>query len=814
MPRIAAPLALASMALAFSWPSDPGPARAADGPGRTSWVLTAGDIPEMARGFTVDRDGEYTVKAWTPARMGWSLEARGRSITLTPKPEAGDARPRWQSLGKVQLSAGPDATLAVAPTPGTSGDPAPPPPVPAILSISSDPDFVPTAALDLIRGRVDSVEPTADRRRAEVRTNYQGADFRPPASPGEWRDRSRAVREQLLVTLGLWPMLPKTDLNPRVVGTLERDGYTIDRVVLQTLPGFSLAGNLYRPTKRPGRLPMVLCPHGHSPEGRVNGDVQSRCVRLAQLGCVVFLYDMVGYADGKPFGHAFLDDRLRRWGLSLATLQTWNSIRALDWVASRPDVDPARVAVTGESGGATQTLFLTAIDDRVKVSAPVVMVSDGFQGGCVCENAAGLRLGTDNVEIAALAAPRPMKLVGATGDWTARTMTNAYPTIQMVYGLVGTTDRVGADVFDFPHNYNRTSRDAVYAFLGKWFLGVADPASTREGEIRVEKPEDLFAFGPKDPYPADAKTPAQLEAELVGVLGRQVDKLAPGVVAADWEASRSVLATALRVRVGVEAPAPRDLDAREVRKLDRDGLAVAHHVVGRKGRGDRIPVVRLTPARPNGRLTVLFTRRGKADLVTPEGRPAPLVKALLDRGHSIVGFDPLLVGESVDPSAPAARRPSTVHFETYNPSLAADRAQDLATVLAWAGSLPDVRELNLVAPGAAGPLALLARPALRGLARTAVDLSGFDPGDGSGEIPPGLDLPGALQFGGLKVAAALTAPAPLFVYNAGKSFEVDWPIKSYALADALPQLYIQRLEVDPEVIARWIDAGEAPEFAR
>ncbi len=137
----------------------------------------------------------------------------------------------------------------------------------------------------------------------------------------------------------------------------------------------------------------------------MNPEVQQRCIRWAKLGCVVFMYDMVGYNDSKPFTHAFLNDRLRRWGLSLPTLQTWNSIRALDWLTSLPDVDPARIGCTGESGGGTQTFLLTALDDRIKVSAPVVMVSDTFQGGCVCENAAGLRHGTDNVEFAAHVRP-------------------------------------------------------------------------------------------------------------------------------------------------------------------------------------------------------------------------------------------------------------------------------------------------------------------------------------------------------------------------------------------------------------------------
>src|SRR5262249_26315169 len=153
-----------------------------------------------------------------------------------------------------------------------------------------------------------------------------------------------------------------------------------------------------------------------------------------------------------------------------------------DWLTSLPDVDPALVGCTGESGGGTQTFLLTAIDDRVKVAAPVVMVSDWFQGGCACENCAGLRVGTDNIEIAALTAPRPLKLVGATGDWPAKTMTNAYPAIRSVYALHGRPDRVSADVFNFPHNYNQTSRNAVYPFLARWLLGVDDSQATLEGD--------------------------------------------------------------------------------------------------------------------------------------------------------------------------------------------------------------------------------------------------------------------------------------------------------------------------------------------
>ncbi len=397
---------------------------------------------------------------------------------------------------------------------------------------------------------------------------------------------------------------------------------------------------------------------------------------------------MVGYNDSKPFGHEFLSNRLRRWGLSLVTLQTWNSIRALDWITGLADADPARIGCTGASGGGTQTFLLTALDDRIKVAAPVVMVSDSFQGGCVCENAAGLRLHLDNVAIAAMTAPRPLKLVGATGDWTAKTLSNAFPAIRDVYDLVGQPERVQAEVFDFPHNYNQTSRNAVYPFLARWLLGIDDAELTLEGEQSLETPEDLLAFNEDHPAPEDQKTPEQLETALIDMRRQQLDQLAPGDQVVPWEAARDLLRTSLGLRVGLVNPPPADLDAEEVRRTTLENLTIIQYEVGRRATGETIPVVRLIPTEATGRLTVIAHPRGKAGLVTASGDPSPLVSALLKRGQSVVGFDPLFVGESVDPRHPALRRPETAHKDTYNPSLAADRIQDLATVLAWARRSP------------------------------------------------------------------------------------------------------------------------------
>ncbi|APW63922.1 alpha/beta hydrolase [Paludisphaera borealis] len=780
----------------------------------TAAIFTPSDLPKLARGVAFANAGERTVRVWSPSNQSWTLTREGDVVTLRAASSPGDSTPRWQDLGKLAVAAHGTLKIQIAEPPKADAkadnkEASAPPAAPALLVLDSDPEHDPRRLLDFARGRVDSTEPAADRRREQARTNREGNDFHAPATAAAWRDRSAHVRDQMRVALGLWPAPPKTPLNPQVYDVLERDGYTIEKVVLETLPGFTLSGNLYRPSKKPvsGKAPAILCPHGHWEVGRVQEDVQARCIRWAKLGAVVFMYDMVGYNDSKPFTHAFLNDRLRRWGLSLFGLQTWNSIRALDWLSTLPDVDPARIGCTGESGGGTQTFILTALDDRIKVSAPVVMVSDWFQGGCVCENAAGLRHHTDNIEFAALCAPRPMILVGASGDWTAKTMSLAFPAIRGVYSLVGSVDRIEAQVFDFPHNYNQTSRNAVYAFMGRWLLGIEDSASTREGDQTPEKPEAILTFEAKHPAPADRKTPEQLEAALIKTLGDQLEALSPAHDATNWQAAKRFLKTSLSVRVGLETPSPEALAQREVRRVDREGFRIVHSQIGRRANGEAIPVVRLIPTHSNGRLTVIADDQGKSALATPAGEVSELARALLARGQSVVGFDPLFVGESIDPAKPITHRPVVDHFHTYNPSVAADQMQDLATVVSWAGSQPDVREVSLAARGLAGFQALIARPLLGGLARTAVDLNGAEDTDGSGDLPAEIDLPGLFQFGGLRTAAALSAPAPLWIVRPGPKFAKAWPEAAYDLADAKAQFRIATEAPPADRLARWIDEG-------
>src|ERR1700722_2720498 len=336
-----------------------------------------------------------------------------------------------------------------------------PPALSTALFLAFSISAVQAADADPTRVLPDGEKPH-DARIGKVRTvDDTDFDFHVPATLKEWQTQRQALREQVLVAEGLWPMPEKTPLNAVIHGKIDRDEYTIEKVFFASYPGHYVSGNLYRPKNKPGKLPAVLSPPGHWNNGRFydSGEaaakkeiasgaektiesarfpLQARAAMLARMGCIVFFYDMVGYADSQKIKHreGFTDVEAELRLQSFMGLQTWNSIRALDFVLSLPEVDPSRVAITGESGGGTQTIVLGAIDDRLAAAFPAVMVSTSMQGGCVCENCSYLRVGTGNVELAGLFAPKPLGM-SAANDWTVAMETKGLPELKQLYRLYG-----------------------------------------------------------------------------------------------------------------------------------------------------------------------------------------------------------------------------------------------------------------------------------------------------------------------------------------------------------------------------------------
>lgn len=386
-----------------------------------------------------------------------------------------------------------------------------------------------------------------------VNDTYEAPQF---SSPTEWAARAARLKELILASAGLVPMPDRTPLNGQVFGDITHPDYIVSKVYFESLPGFFVTGNLYRPVGA-GPFPAILSPHGHWPYGRLENSVVAsvpgRAINLARQGFVVFTYDMAGYNDSRQLEHrGFGGPREKLWGLSVAGLQLWNGIRGLDFLESLPYVRRDRIGATGASGGGTQVFLLAAVDDRVAVAAPVNMISLHMQGGCLCENEPGLRLETNNVEIAATIAPRPLLMVSATGDWTTNTMKREYPAVRALYALKGAADRVHAVQFDAPHNYNRDSREAVYAWMARWLQDAPADVRREEKAFTPDPLPDLLVFHGRS-MPQHAVTAEQLTTNWIESARRQ---LASTPLETRARALRHALGFGLTERTETKVPAP------------------------------------------------------------------------------------------------------------------------------------------------------------------------------------------------------------------------------------------------------------------
>lgn len=333
---------------------------------------------------------------------------------------------------------------------------------------------------------------SADLCRGKYFTEAQGAAFlaeHVPTNLGAWTARAEKIRAQIKAGMELRQMPARPTSQAVIHSKRVMDGYTVENVYFESLPGVFVTGNLYRPMNEEKSYAGILCPHGHDgkSEGRWREQTQVRCANLAKMGAVVFTWDMLGYGDSKQCTHDIKKS---------LKLQTINSIRALDFLLEQNKVDPKRIGITGESGGGTQSFLLAALDPRIRVSIPCVMISAHFFGGCVCESGMpihkkGDSYQTNNVEIAALTAPRPMLMISDGADWTSNTPLVEYPFMQKIYGLFGEAKQLeqvhlAKDV----HDYGPNKRMAMYPFVAK-HLGL-HIARIQDGQGNIKECKEIL----------------------------------------------------------------------------------------------------------------------------------------------------------------------------------------------------------------------------------------------------------------------------------------------------------------------------------
>jgi dienelactone hydrolase len=638
--------------------------------------------------------------------------------------------------------------------------------------------------------------PAADRRAVDVRDLDTPCTFDPPKTKDEWLARAKYLRQQILVSAGLWPTPGRNPLNAQVFDRFEGKDYSIEKAYFESYPGFYVTGNLYRPLGKKGPFPAVLMPHGHWEYGRLENSelcsIPGRGITLARQGYVAFAYDMVGYNDSRQVDHRFIGKPLSLWGIGPLGLQLWNSIRSVDFLESLPDVDKRRLACTGASGGGTQTFLLTAVDDRIQVSAPVNMISHYMQGGDVCENISNLRLDTNNMEIGALMAPRPLLLVSAAGDWTRDTPRIEFPAIQAVYKLFGAEEKVHTVQFLAPHNYNRDSREAVYAWFGRWLFEQRKDSVPKEAAFELEQPSGMLVFYGRS-FPNGAKTQQEIINYLMQAAEQQTNGLKPGD-AASLVRFQEIMGPALQHAVAARYPDPKMVWGSEPTSSKAD--TSQEFWIGRRNEGDRVPALLWIPkARKNGLPATL--------LIHPDGKGAvqannAMIRELVRRGHFVLSVDTFNTG-----TTKASRDMSDRFFTTYNRTDDSNRVQDILTAIAYLKSKPQVSSINLVGFGKAGLWCLLARALAPEIQNTVADASQFKSLNDQSYLDE-LYIPLIRRAGDLRTALTIAPPTKLLIHNAGSQFETQWVRDAYRISKAESALRIESNKVSEAELLAWL----------
>lgn len=618
-------------------------------------------------------------------------------------------------------------------------------------------------------------------------------------SPAQWETRRKFLKETVLLRAGLWPEPERTPLNARVFDERRGEGFTVAKVYFESLPGFYVTGNLYRPASGTPPYPAVICPHGHWQYGRLQNSVDcsipGRCIDFARMGFVVLSLDMVGFNDSMQFPHNQYSSRDRMnadtpvpfdervfeadfsfpeaelYGFSLGGLQLWNNIRGVDFLTSLPEVDPKRIGTTGASGGATQTILLMVADDRIKAAAPVNIIGSKKHPGCRCENFNGLWLDTSTVELAASFAPLPLLLMSATEDpWTDKTPEREYPIIRKYYELYGAADKLKNVHVKAGHNYNAQTRAAVYdwfyAHLNAPFPPIANPVPV---SAEVKALGDLRVF-PDRVLPDSARTAWDIMKNWKAQSEKAYESLLPNTPA-DYQKFAQTFREKLSLALAAEVPAANDIQSQQGEPKNL-GTSTFHTVtVGRKGKGDCIILESLKTGNLAAGNILVVVPPAIGALVNERAKaPEPWVADLLTRGFRVYRIR----GYADDEIAvPPKTYDSWSWTRAYNRDNRMNALQDIVTTIEFLRVTYPKRPLTVVGLDDCGLTAVLACAVSGKADRVVADLDSRDPGY-DGELVELLPYGAIRRIGDFRTAALLLMTKPLTILNPGATFDRAW----------------------------------------
>ncbi|MFL5339932.1 MAG: alpha/beta hydrolase family protein [Gemmataceae bacterium] len=601
-----------------------------------------------------------------------------------------------------------------------------------------------------------------------------------PLNRPEWQRRRAALRDAMMAAMGPVPATA-CDLDPKILGILDRKDYRIEKLVFQSRPDVWVTGNVYAP-KLKGRYPAVLCVHGHWAGARRDPVVQARCLGLVKLGFVVLAVDAFGsgerYAEpaAGTYHGALYGASLWPTGYTLLGMQVYDNRRAVDYLLTRDDVDGTKLGITGASGGGNQTMYAGALDERIKAVVPVCSVGT-YQAYlkaacCVCEVLPGALRFTEEGDVLGLVAPRALLVINASQDafqFSPGEAVKSFRRATAIYQLNTAGDKIKHVVFESKHDYSKPMREAMYGWMTKFLKGTTDGAPIDEPTIAVETPADLACFPDPAERPANFLFPRTFADRAGAELIAKANRLAPRHPE-DWESSATQMRSDLQRIFGGFPKAPRVVAKPGPPRVE-DGIESA----GVRLAGEAevpIPMFTVSVTNPPAKqpACVLLHLGGKLAAVQH-----PIARALAKRGWYVVAPDVRATGDTKPEKDAVHNAPdhnSSEHAVWIGRPLPGQWVHDVATVLEWLALQPglDPRRTAVVGIGQAGVVALLSGALMPDRVTSVGTVGGLTSlvttkpyGDGTRMA---LFAPGLLTVGDLPHLAAMCAPRRLLMSDA------------------------------------------------